>query len=141
MGVGWKWLLKDSKTLIFIVGSTIVLGSVPWGGPGPPEIWLCGETTGLAAVSAVLSAPMLGSGRGAWFMDGQKENTVLYIWLCSAVLSGPKKTNTPSRDEWCETVKANRTCLAALDFNFSTEKQSYKESFVVQQHWAKVGSL
>ena len=45
-----------------------------------------GETTGLAAVGSGPSAPSLGSAHGAWFMDGQKENTVLYFLalLCSA---------------------------------------------------------
>lgn len=80
---------------------------------------------------AELSTPLLGSGCRAWFMDGQKGNTVCASWLSSTKPSGPKETHAPSRDEWCETVKANMARSASVDVKHSIEKQSYKESLIV----------
>lgn len=70
----------------------------------PPETWPGAETTGLAAAEgSALCLP-------AWlstFMDGPEENTALYFLALSTMPSGPKETHTPSRDEWCKTVKVN----------------------------------
>lgn len=42
-----------------------------------------------------------------------------------------KRHMLPLERNGCETVKVNRTCLTPLYFQYSIEKQSYKESFIV----------
>lgn len=75
------------------------------------------------------SAPLLGSGCKAWFMDEQKENILLYFLavLCNAQWS---KRDTLEMNG-CEAVKVNTTSFTPVYFKYSIEKQSHKGSFIV----------